>query len=490
MIIDNNWYDLTTLYSGFKSQETLKISDESWQRIDACHTFLIEKLSASDKAYYGINTGFGSLCDIRIEKDELVELQHNLIRSHACGTGDALPEEMVKLILLLKIINMSKGYSGVSRRTLEKMVAFYNNGVVPVIYELGSLGASGDLAPLAHLALPLIGEGEVWREGRKVPAETLDLDPVMLGPKEGLALINGTQFSTALSLWSLMEGRRLVDWAVAITALSVDVFGCRREPFDGRIHEIRQQKGQEMVAEQIMAILAGSGLESASGSNVQDPYAFRCAPQVLGATLDTLDHAGLVIEREVNAVTDNPNVFYETDAILTGGNFHAQPVALVADFLAIAMSEVASISERRLYQLVCGLRGLPAYLSGNAGKESGFMIIQYTAASIVSQNKQLSTPASVDSIISSKGQEDHVSMAANAATKLKRVILNVERVLAMELMTAMQALDLRRPSHSSEKLEALYKEYREVVAFVDKDRPLFYDIETTITFMRDNRPLK
>jgi histidine ammonia-lyase len=484
MIIENQWYDLASFYRDFKSSEALVISDESRKKVSDCHEYLMEKLNASDKAFYGINTGFGSLCDIRIEPDELVELQHNLIRSHACGVGDTISKDLVKLILLLKIINMSKGYSGVSVNTLNKLVSFYNQDVMPVIYELGSLGASGDLAPLAHLALPLIGEGEVWKEDQKVPTSEMDQSPITLGPKEGLALINGTQFSTAITLWSVMESQRLMSWAIEIAALSTDVFGCRREPFDAKIHDIRQQVGQKKVAIKVKEILSGSGLESVSENNVQDPYAFRCSPQVLGATMDTIDYVSTIVEREINAVTDNPNIFYESDDILTGGNFHAQPIALVADYLAIAMSEVASISERRLYQMVCGLRGLPAYLSNDAGRQSGFMIVQYTAASVVSQNKQLASPASVDSIISSKGQEDHVSMAANAATKLKRVVQNVERVLAMELMTAMQALDFRRPTPSSKRLEALYRSYREKISFVDKDRALYKDIEASVEFIR------
>lgn len=485
-ILDNQRYNLETLYRHYRSGEKISIGTKAREAVNDSYQFLQEKLAESDANYYGINTGFGSLCDVRIGDDQIEKLQYNLLRSHACGAGDAIPEEIVRLILLLKVANLSKGFSGVQPAVIDKLVDFYNDGIHPVIYEYGSLGASGDLAPLAHMSLPLIGEGEVWHDSTKVDASGIVNDPIRLGAKDGLALINGTQFSTAFTLWSVMEGQRVLDWAMKAAALSIDVFGCRREPFDARIHEIRGQKGQITVAKKIRDLLEGSGLESFSGMAVQDPYAFRCTPQVLGASLQSLKHAKEVIEDEVNAVTDNPNVFAESDAILTGGNFHAQPVALIADYLAIALAEVANISERRLYQLIGGKRGLPSYLTTHAGTQSGFMILQYSAASIVSHNKQLCTPSSVDSIVSSQGQEDHVSMAANAAVKLKKVVENVERVIAMEWFTAMQALHFREVA-TSPALQTDCDRFRETVSPVDADRPLFKDVEKTLAFMQEER---
>ena len=482
--LNNQWYGLESLYQAFKQQTPVQLGAESQNSISKSHKYLSERLGQGDLRFYGINTGFGSLCDVKIENHEIEQLQYNLLRSHACGTGETIPEEMVRMILLLKVINLAQGYSGVQPAVVNKLIEFYNEGICPILYEYGSLGASGDLAPLAHLSLPLIGEGEIWQNGRRTPASKTVTSPIRLGPKDGLALINGTQFSTAYTYWSLMESQRLLDWAIRIAAMSIDVFGCQREPYDSRIHEIRRQKGQIEVARSINQLLDGSQMEDLAGQYVQDPYAFRCTPQVLGATLDTLNHVKVVVENEINAVTDNPNIFADSEGILTGGNFHAQPIALAADFLAIAMAEVASISERRTYQLIGGKRGLPSYLTQHAGKQSGFMIVQYSAASVVSHNKQLCTPSSVDSIVSSQGQEDHVSMAANAAVKLKKVVENVERVLAMELMTAMQALDFRKPHVSSPILMDIHQKYREEVRFANEDRPLYRDIEDTIRFMR------
>lgn len=484
LTLNNQWYSLESLYQAFKQQTQVKLGTEAQSSITKSYDYLSERLGQGDLRFYGINTGFGSLCDVKIENHEIEELQYNLLRSHACGAGETIPEDMVRMMLLLKIINLAQGYSGVQPAVVSKLTEFYNEGIHPVLFEYGSLGASGDLAPLAHLSLPLIGEGEVWQNGQRTPAAGIVTSPIRLGPKDGLALINGTQFSTAFTYWSVMESRRLLNWAIRIAAISIDAFGCQREPFDARIHAIRRQKGQIEVAQSIHDLLEGSGLASLAGQYVQDPYAFRCTPQVLGATLDALNHAEDIVEKEVNAVTDNPNIFADSEGILTGGNFHAQPIALIADYLAIAMAEVASISERRTYQLIGGKRGLPSYLTQHAGKQSGFMIVQYSAASMVSHNKQLCTPSSVDSIVSSQGQEDHVSMAANASVKLKKVVENVERVLAMELMTAMQALDFRKPEVSAPTLMEIHQRYRDEVRFVNEDRPLYKDIEDTIRFMQ------
>lgn len=488
LVIRRGWYELAPLYSRFMSGSPISLSEGSLSLIEESYHYLRDKALKDSDAYYGINTGFGSLCDVKIRVDELEELQYNLLRSHACGTGDTVPREIVRMMLLLKVMSLSQGYSGVSAELINRLIHFYNNNIVPVIYEYGSLGASGDLAPLAHLALPLIGEGEVWKENSITKTEETDIGAIELGPKSGLALINGTQFSTAYTYCSVMEGKRLLEWAVMISAISCDAFGCLRTPFDDRIHRIRQQKGQRLIASRILELLSDSELTSISGSSVQDPYSFRCTPQVLGASWDALMYAWEIVEREVNAVTDNPNIFSDSDGILTGGNFHAQPIAIVADYLAIALAEVASISERRLYQLLSGNRDLPDYLIDDAGYQSGMMIVQYSAASVVSHNKQLCTPSVVDSIVSSQGQEDHVSMAANAAVKLYKVVGNLRRVLAMELIAASQAIDFRKPLKPNERLQHLHASFRERVPFLDKDREMHVDIRRAIDFISENAP--
>lgn len=471
-----------------KADAHLQLSEEVQQRVQRCRDYLDEKVRGSDRLFYGINTGFGSLCNVRISHEELEHLQVNLVKSHACGMGDEVPESIVRLMLLLKIKSLSFGFSGVQVATVQRLADFFNEGVYPVVYQLGSLGASGDLAPLAHLSLPLLGLGEVRYKGEKRPAaevmKAFGWAPVALEEKEGLALLNGTQFSNAYALHGILEAQRLFEWATVCAALSLDAFDGLIEPFDPRLHHIRPHQGQQVVATAVREILQGSELISRQKAVVQDPYAFRCVPQVHGATWDTIQHVARVVETEVNGVTDNPNIFPEEDAILSGGNFHAQPLALVADFLAIAMAELGSISERRVFQLISGQRGLPAFLTPEPGLHSGLMIPQYTAAAIVSQNKQLCTPASIDSIVSSNGQEDHVSMASNAGTKLYKVLENIERLLAIEFMTAAQALHFRRPARTGERLEALLSEYRKHVQPVESDRVLSIDLHATVDFIR------
>ncbi len=450
----------------------LEISAAASGRIAHNRAYL-DNILKNGKTYYGINTGFGSLCNVRIADNELSLLQENLVCSHACGMGDEVPDEIVRLMLLLKVHGLSQGYSGVRPEIVQRLADFYNNDILPVVYELGSLGASGDLAPLAHLSLPLFGKGMVKFKGEKMPAaealEKAGLQPLALAAKEGLALLNGTQFMSSYTTWSLIAARRLMLWADVIGALSADAFMAKDEPFKPPIHRVRPHKGQIATAARILKLLSGSPIQQEPKQQVQDPYSFRCMPQVHGATADVIDMVTGVVETEINSVTDNPIVFHDEDAIMSGGNFHGQPLALHADFLAIAMAELANISERRTYLLVSGQRGLPAFLAPNAGLNSGFMIAQYTAAAIVSQNKQYCTPASVDSIVSSNGQEDHVSMGANAATKLRKVIMNVQRVLAIELLTAAQALELRRPLRSSPALEAVYSEFRKHASFMPQD---------------------
>jgi len=444
-------------------------------------------MASNDKPIYGINTGFGSLCNVIISDENLSQLQENLVKSHACGTGDEVPQEIVKIMLLLKIQSLSYGNSGVQLQTVERLVDFYNNDILPVIYTQGSLGASGDLAPLAHLSLPLLGEGEVNYEGFRQPAkkvlDKIGWKPIVLQSKEGLALLNGTQFMSSYGSYILLKAMKFSYLADVISAISLEGFDGRIEPFNELIHYVRPHKGQIVTAKRMTELLEDSQIIAQEKQHVQDPYSFRCIPQVHGASKDTIDYVKKVFKTEINSVTDNPNIFVGEDVIISGGNFHGQPLALALDFLAIALSELGSISERRTYQLISGLRGLPAFLVDNPGLNSGFMIPQYTAASIASQNKQLATPASIDSIVSSNGQEDHVSMGANAATKCLKIMENLERILAIELMNASQAIEFRRPLQSSAFIEMFLKSYREEVPFVKEDRILHYDIEKSVAFL-------
>ena len=472
-----------------RKENTLTLSAQASERIARNRTYL-DKILQGGNTYYGINTGFGSLCNVKIAADELEQLQENLVCSHACGMGDEVPEEIVRLMLLLKVHGLSQGYSGVRPEIVQRLVDFYNYCIHPIVYEQGSLGASGDLAPLAHLSLPLFGKGWVNYKGQKRKAaevlQELKLEAMPLAAKEGLALLNGTQFMSAYATWCLMESKRLLEWADVIGAMSADGFMAKDEPFQHPIHRVRPHKGQINTAARIMELLKGSEIQKQHKEQVQDPYSFRCMPQVHGASKDVVDNIVNVVEIEINSVTDNPIVFHDEDAIMSGGNFHGQPLALNLDFLAIAMAEIANISERRTYLLVSGQRGLPAFLAPDAGLNSGFMIAQYTAASIVSQNKQLCTPASVDSIISSNGQEDHVSMGANAATKMLRVVHNVQRVLAIELLTAAQALDMRRPLKSSTAIEKVHAALRKEVSMMAHDRILHDDLVIAERFLNSS----
>jgi histidine ammonia-lyase len=455
------------------SDEKIVMDETTRSRIEASRNFLDEKSARSTSPIYGVNTGFGSLCNSVIDSASLTTLQENLLRSHACGTGEEVPQEIVRLMLLLKVRGLAYGYSGVSSETVQRLLDFVNLGITPVVYQQGSLGASGDLAPLAHLALPLIGEGEVYYRNTKQPAasalKAAGLKPVILQSKEGLALINGTQFMSAYAVWCVSEALRFADKSCLIAAMSLDAYDGRTEPFDDAIHRIRPHDGQRTIASLMRKYLSGSSIAAKEKTQVQDPYSFRCIPQVAGASLDAIHYAKKVVETEINSVTDNPLVIAEEDKVISGGNFHGQPLALVLDFLAIALAELGSISERRTYKLIGGQRGLPPYLAPDAGLNSGLMIPQYTAASLVSQNKQLCTPSSVDSIDSSNGQEDHVSMGANGATKCYRVLQNVRSIFAIELLTASQALEFRRPLTSSPQVESLHAEVRKILPFISKD---------------------
>ncbi len=469
--------------------DRITLSQECKDLIQKSRNFLDERFGKeSDQTSYGINTGFGSLCDTRIYAKDLQELQHNLLKSHACGTGDEVPAEIVRLMLFLKAKNLSYGYSGVSLEVVERLIYFYNHDVLPIVYQQGSLGASGDLAPLAHLTLPIIGLGEVRFQGERMPAadfyKKVAIEPLALKSKEGLALINGTQFMLAYGIHALLSAYRNMYWAHITAALSVDGFDASKIPFDQKIHLIRPHKGQLKSALLMEELLEDSEISDFIKPNVQDPYSFRCVPQVHGATYDTLRFVANTFMTEANAVTDNPNVFPDSGDILSGGNFHGQPLALALDYLAIAMSEIANISERRTFQLLSGKRGLPPFLAKNAGLNSGLMILQYTAASIVSQNKQLSAPSSTDSIVSSNGQEDHVSMGANAATKSYRVVENVTSVLAIELITAAEALE-HRSMKTSSFLENIKTLFRVDVPALENDRIMHDDIEASKRFIKE-----
>ncbi len=485
---------LEDLKQALQPDVKLQLSEACVAAIQRGRDYLDEKLSIHAEPVYGINTGFGALYNTRIESKDLQKLQENLVRSHACGLGETVPEEVVKLMMYLKIRGLSYGNSGVQLATVQRLVDMFNEELWPVIYQQGSLGASGDLAPLAHLSLPLLGEGDViWKE-QKMPAsealKALGWKPVELQSKEGLALLNGTQFMSAYGVWICIHAIKLWEWATLISAVSLDAFDGRTEPFYPSLHSIRPHAGQIYAAERVRKYLEGSTIAAQYKQHVQDPYSFRCIPQVHGASWDAIQYAKRVFETECNSVTDNPTLFPEEDLILSGGNFHGQPLALALDFLCLALHELGSISERRIYQLINGHRDLPAFLTPSPGLNSGFMIAQYSAASIVSQNKMLCMPASADTIDSSRGQEDHVSMGANAATKAYRITKNLHQILAIELMTAIQALDFRKPLISSNSIENLRSAFRKHVPFIEQDTYMHPLIIKAIQFLEQHEPLE
>lgn len=466
----------------------LALSDESVRLIERCRNFLDEKMKTCKSPIYGITTGFGSLCNISIGADDLSQLQKNLVMSHACGCGDEVSPEIVKIMLLTKVMSLSFGNSGVQLQTVRRLIDFFNNDILPVVYRQGSLGASGDLAPLANLCLPLLGLGEVNYKGRRRPsAEVLTemgWEPITLQSKEGLALLNGTQFMSSHAVAAIIKSRRLSRLADKIGAMSLDAYDGRIEPFGDEVNAVRPHPGQLATARAIRGWLQGSELIARPKMHVQDPYSFRCMPQVHGAVKDALAYVGSVIETEINSPTDNPTIFPDEDIIVSAGNFHGEPIAIPMDYLAVAMAELASISERRIYKLISGTRGLPSFLVAKPGLNSGFMIPQYAAASIVNDSKAMCWPTSCDTIPSSQGQEDHVSMGANSATKLCRIVDNTERVLAIELINAAQALDMRRPLKSSPALEQWHDDFRCHVPFVDKDTVMSPLIKASVEFLQ------
>jgi histidine ammonia-lyase len=491
-VINNQWISLSTIDEILSKSTKLVLGDQAKSAIVNCRQFLDAKVAKGEDLIYGINTGFGALCNTAIPEHDLEKLQRNLVLSHACGTGEEVPEELVKRMLLLKILGLSHGNSGVQLITVERLIYFFNNGILPVIYQQGSLGASGDLAPLAHLSLPIIGEGEVKYSGRKLKTadlySELKLEPIVLKSKEGLALLNGTQFMSAYASYCVSHSHKLWTQWNTIAAMSLEAYDGRIEPFGESVNTIRNQHGQIETAAQFRTILTGSQIISQHKDHVQDPYSFRCIPQVHGATKDAIDHVATIVEREINAVTDNPTIFIDEDAVVSAGNFHGQPLAISMDFLCIALAELGSIAERRIYKLISGTRNLPPFLVANPGLNSGFMIPQYTAASIVSQNKQFCTPASIDSIDSSNGQEDHVSMGANAATKLFKVVQNCYTIQGIELLNAAQALEFRRPLKSSPEIESLFQNFRNSVGFIENDQYLHELIQDSrkFVYLRNN----
>lgn len=467
----------------------IALSQESKDKIVKCREYLDRKVEKLDSPIYGINTGFGSLYNKTIEEKDLEKLQENLVKSHSCGTGKTISNKMVKTMLLLKIQGLSYGFSGVQIETVEALIEMYNKDVLPIVYEQGSLGASGDLAPLAHLSLALIGEGEVWYRGRVMPSvegfALAEINTITLKSKEGLALLNGTQFMSAIGVNNILLSERLLVLADLIGALSLEAYDGRIEAFYDQVHLVRNHPGQLSTAQNIRYYIEGSEIIREPKIHVQDPYSFRCMPQVHGASKDAFSHVYEVFQREINSVTDNPTIFPDEDMIISAGNFHGQPLAIATDHLSVAIAEIGNISERRTYKMLGGQRDLPAFLVKNPGLNSGFMIPQYTAASIVSINKQLCTPSSVDSISSSNGQEDHVSMGANGVVKTRTIVENVERILAIELFNSAQALEFRRPMKSSDLLEGLFSKFRKEVPFVEEDQVLYPLIEKSIQFIRN-----
>jgi len=449
----------------------------------------VARIAAGSAAAYGINTGFGHLCTKRIPPDQLSTLQTNLLISHAVGVGPSIAPDLVRWMLLFKMHALTQGVSGVSLKTVDALAALLNADALPVVPAQGSLGASGDLAPLAHLALPLIGRGELVLEGRTQPAEAvlkrLRLTPIVPGPKEALALINGTQFMSAHAAHIAVRARRALKHADVIAAMSLEGCAGSVKPFDERLHRLRPHRGAIETAENIRTLMKDSEILASheNCARVQDPYSLRCVPQVHGASRDALRHAVQVIETEINAVTDNPIIFDNSD-VVSGGLFHGQPLALVLDYLAIALSELASISERRTYLLLSGIAGLPVSLLKDTGLSSGFMMPQYTAAALVSENKGLSTPASVDSIPTSLGQEDHVSMGARAAVKCLQVLENAETVLAIEMLCAAQALDFRAPHKPGLGPRIAHRKVREWIPHAVADRDYGSDMKSALTLLR------
>lgn len=487
VLIGNSLLSISLIEKIIGNNLKIALHPAAKNKITRCRKFLEQKLKKDGSPIYGVNTGFGALHHVTISSSQIETLQHNLVRSHACGTGNIVRDDIVRLMLLIKINSLAQGYSGVRLQLVERLVYFFNNDILPVVYEEGSLGASGDLAPLAHFSLPLIGEGEVIFRGRRVNAlsvhKKLNISPFKLVSKEGLALLNGTQYMNACGIYLCLHAQKLLSAVNRTAALSLDAFDCHTSPFDADLNALRKDKSQSEVARQISAARKGSETAAKRKYHVQDPYSFRCIPQVHGACMHEISRLAEVMTEETNAVTDNPVIFPAKNKIVSGGNFHGEKLAFALDFAAIAISELGSISERRIYLLLSGQRGLLPFLIHDAGLNSGFMIPQYTAAALASMNKQLCTPASADSITSSNGQEDHVSMGANAANKALKVLANTERIISIELFTAAQAMEFRRPLKSSPALEQMLRDLRKKIPFLKKDRLMKNEMEKALDFL-------
>jgi len=492
--INGSNLSIDSFYKVVFDYENVSISDTSKQLVHNARNYVKEVIE-SEVPTYGINTGFGKLSVVSIKKNDLNKLQENLIKSHACGIGEPFPEEVVRGMLLLRVNALIKGYSGIRLKVIEKMVELLNNNLIPVVYSQGSLGASGDLAPLSHMVLPLIGLGEVVFKGQKMTAsEGLNLagiEPIeKLEAKEGLSLINGTQAMTSIGAISVIEAYKLVNLSLSTLGVTMEALQGIDDVFYDEIHQLRRHPGQIQVANNMLKILKGSKLITKQREmRVQDAYSLRCSPQVIGASLDAINYCRNVIENEMNAVTDNPLVFVDEKRVISAGNFHGQPVALAMDFLAIATSELANISERRLERMVNSSLNdnLPAFLVKNPGINSGFMIVQYSAASLVSENKSLAHPASVDSIPSSANQEDHVSMGTISARKARQIIGNSTKVLAMELFTALQAIDFRGADKLGNSSKKIYYHIRQEIPFIEEDIVMYEQIHKVISIIQNDR---
>jgi histidine ammonia-lyase len=472
---------------GIINKEAADIIQASWREV--------EKIVHSHHPVYGINTGFGPLCDTRISEEDTSLLQSNILKSHSVGVGKPIPQEIAKLMMITKVQALAQGYSGIALKTLERIIWHINNDIIPVVPEKGSVGASGDLAPLSHLFLPLIGLGEVFENGERQPASKLlnkhGLQPLLLGPKEGLALINGTQFILSFAIKAVQRLDDALNRADLIGAMSLEGLMGSIRPFDERLHQIRPFKGTRMVAHRLFTLLDGSEINSShvNCDRVQDPYSLRCMPQVHGASRNAWLHLKELTEIELNSVTDNPVIFNADDTI-SGGNFHGQPLALPLDYATTAAAEIGNIADRRCYLMSEGRYGLPKLLTHNAGLNSGLMIPQYTTAALVTENKTLCFPASADSVPTSLGQEDHVSMGSISGRKLHQVIDNIEYIQAIELLYAAQAMDFRRPLKSTPVIEACHELVRQHVAFIQDDRVFADDINSLHKLITDGSLLK
>lgn len=491
LIVDNQMVTLTDLRAAWQESTTVSLGNDARRRVAEANEFIDDVVAHGDQVY-GVNTGFGKLAQVRISDDELAHLQENLVRSHAVGVGEDLDDEIVRLIMIIKVIALAEGFSGVRLELVETLCALINNDIYPRIPSRGSVGASGDLAPLAHMAGALIGIGEVRVKGNLVPApialKEAGIKRIRLAPKEGLALLNGTQVSTALALAAVFRTENILSASLMAGAMSADAIKGSDTPFDKRIQSVRGHRGQIAVAGVLRELMQGSDIRAShvECSRVQDPYSIRCQPQVVGACLDVLSHVCSVLRTEANAVTDNPLVFVDSHAVLSGGNFHAEPVALAADYLALAIAEIGALSERRIALLIdSNLSGLPAFLVEEGGLNSGFMMAQVTAAALASENKAHAHPASVDSIPTSANQEDHVSMATFAARRLHTMLDNVADIVAIELLAAAQGIDFHHPRKSSPAIENVITVLREISPRYVEDRSLSSDIRRVAATIDD-----